>query len=228
MFNFWKKKNIKPQEPEAFNAWAFVDLKKEPVKISEPWTFAKHRLENGANDFGSAKGQKMYNSHLTKVQNQWVNPLQSVNSGYGNSQLSFYNYQNVNYFECYALAQDPLFNKIFNILSRTPFAKGGEVAGDLSAEEKQAIEAGAKKFRVWEEIVNAVRSNYVSGGCLLFMDFGLNNLEEPLNLKNLDMRDFRGFRHIDPINVVAIDVNTTEPAAWDYMKPSKWNVVLKL
>lgn len=48
-------------------------------------------------------------------------------------------YQPVNYYECYSLAQDPLFAKVFNALSETPFAKGGELAG-VAPEQKDTIE----------------------------------------------------------------------------------------
>lgn len=226
MLKFFKKKNKSPlSQPESFNAYAFADLKREPQQPSEPFTIAQYRLENGARDFGSGKGVKAYNSHKAKINNQWINPLQSVNSGYGNAQYAIYNYQNVNYFECYTLAQDPLFNKIFNILSNTPFAKGGTVSDELTPEEEDNLDKGIKKFKVLETMRNAVRSNYVCGGCLVYMDFGLDNLEEPLDFKKIDMRRFKGFRHIDPINVVAVKVNTSEPARWDYMKPEKWYVV---
>lgn len=222
---FRKKVKKASKKVPFFNAYAFADLKKEAQSPAEPFTFAKYRLENGAEDFGSAKGIKVYNSHLTKINNQWINPLQSINSGYGNSQYSIYNYQNVNYFECYTLAQDPLFNKIFNILSNTPFAKGGTVADELTPEEEDTLDKGIKKFNIVETLRRAVRSNYVCGGCLVYMDFGLDNLEEPLDLKSIDMHRFRGFRHIDPINVAAVTVNTSEPAKWDYMNPQQWYVV---
>lgn len=225
MLKFWKKKKTEIAQPESFNAYAFADLKQEAQQPAEPWTLAKYRLENGANDFGASKAIKVYNSHKTKINNQWINPLQSINSGYGNAQYSLYNYQNVNYFECYTLAQDPLFNKIFNILSTTPFSKGGHVVDELTPHEETAVEQGTKKFNVIETLRRAVRSNYVCGGCLVYMDFGLTDLEEPLDLKKIDMRRFKGFRHIDPINVVAVTVNTSEPARWDYMKPEKWYVV---
>lgn len=222
---WFKKKNIENKTPElGFNAAAFSGLEKVSTP-QEPVTLAKLRLEAGADDVGANRGRVLYDEHKTKVNNQWINPLQSVNSGYGNAQFSIYNYQNVNYFECYALAQDPMMNKIFNVLSETPFANGGEVVSELSEEELKTLDVANKKYNVHKLLVDAVRSNYVTGGCLIFMDFGDENLEEPLDLKNKDMRTFKGFRHIDPINVVAIDVNSSEPAKADYMKPNKWYVV---
>lgn len=187
---------------------------------------AKARLEGGAKDAGAGKGLRMYNAHLSRLQNQWINPLQSVNSGYGTAHASLFLYQPVNYYECYSLAQDPLFAKVFNVLSETPFAKGGELS-NLSAEEKDRAEEAASRFDLWQHLRAAVRSNYVTGGCLLYMDFGLSGreLEEPLDLNRMNIKRFRGFRHIDPINCVAVQVNTVNPAAGDYMQPSIWYVI---
>lgn len=220
---FKKKKEIK--KPEIIGINAFADLKKEESPICEPMTIAKQRLEGGAKDRFADRGIKAYNEHKVKVKNQWINPMQSINSGYGTAQTSYYNYQAVNYWECYSLAQDPLFNKIFNILSKTPFANGGEVVADFNDEQKEVLDKAIRKFDVYNRFIKALRSTYVSGGCMLLMDFGLDNLEEPLDLKKVDMRRFKGFIHIDPINLVAVDVNTYNPAARDYMQPSMWYVV---
>lgn len=221
----WFKKKINQVKKAVFNAEAFEITPKE-IKVSEPQTLAQYRLLNGAKDAGSAKGVKMYNAHKAKIQNQWINPLQSINSGYGNSQLSYYNYQAVNYYECYALAQDPLFNKIFNLLSNTPFANGGDVVADLSEKDAKLLDEASNKYKVIETITKCVRSNYVCGGCLLYLDFGDEyDLEEPLDLKKVDMDDFKGFRHIDPINITAVDVNTIDPSKADYMSPKIWYVI---
>lgn len=225
MFRFFKRK----QEKKAADNFALLAnmLKEEQAaSISEPWTLAKARLEGGAKDAGAGKGLRMYNAHLSRLQNQWINPLQSVNSGYGTAHASLFLYQPVNYYECYSLAQDPLFAKVFNVLSETPFAKGGELS-NLSAEEKDRVEEAASRFDLWQHLRAAVRSNYVTGGCLLYMDFGLSGreLEEPLDLNRMSMKRFRGFRHIDPINCVAVQVNTVNPAAGDYMQPSIWYVI---
>ena len=219
MFRFFKRK----QEKKAADNFALLAnmLKEEQaVSISEPWTLAKARLEGGAKDAGAGKGLRMYNAHLSRLQNQWIN------SGYGTAHASLFLYQPVNYYECYSLAQDPLFAKVFNVLSETPFAKGGELS-NLSAEEKDRVEEAASRFDLWQHLRAAVRSNYVTGGCLLYMDFGLSGreLEEPLDLNRMNIKRFRGFRHIDPINCVAVQVNTVNPAAGDYMQPSIWYVI---
>lgn len=227
---FWKNRKKLAEKAKSINYQMIMeDLQNEAIKkISEPWTFAQARLEGGADDIGAQKAVRLYNNHKTKLQNQWINPLQSVNSGFGNAQWSLFYYQPVNYYECYALSQDPIFAKVFNLLSETPFAKGGELAdNNLTPEQKDAIEDQAKKYHLWQHIRQAVRSEYVTGGCLLFLDFGQTpeELAEPLRLNNIDVRRFKGFRHIDPINCVAVNVNTVNPSQADYMKPSVWYVI---
>lgn len=219
---FFKKKI---QQVKEFFNWGAFASSKDSVSISEPKTLAQIRLQQGAKDIGADKGIKLYNSHQVKIKNQWINPLTSINTGFGSAQFAYYNYQDVNYWECYALAQDPLFNKIFNILSRTPFANDGMVSDDLSETEREKLQKGLLAFKVKENLEKAERSAFVAGGCLIYMDFGIENLEEPLDLEKVNMKDFKGFRRIDPINVTPVDVNTTQPADADYMNPKKWYVI---
>lgn len=237
MFKFLKRNSTAPTVPDTTPApasnkidfgWLVNVFKKQPGEFVEPWTLARARLEGKARDKGADAVRPMYNAHKTKVRNQWVNPLQSVNSGYSTVQMSFFLYQTVNYYECYALAQDPLFAKVFNLLSETPFSKGGEIVMPEGADiDRNALDVAVKKHDVWGHIVRGVRSSYVSGGCLVYMDFGLSpdELAKPLRLSNMDMRRFKGFRHIDPINVVALDVDTVNPVSADYMNPKQWYVI---
>lgn len=222
--NFFKKRQEKSPFTWLVNPDFFKRDKKD-LSVKEPLTLAQLRLTGGAKDLGAAYGIKMYNAHKVRLENQWVSPLQSVNSGYGTAQLAYYNYQNVNYWECYTLAQDPLMNKVFELLSKTPFSKGGEILSDESDFNRSALDKKANVFHLTEHLINAVRSSFVSGGCLIYLDFGLDNLAEPLDLSKMDMRRFKGFRHIDPVNVQAVEVNTINPAEHDYMKPKSWYVV---
>lgn len=62
---------------------------------------------------------------------------------------------------------------------------------------------------------------------MLFMDFGQSDAElrAPLDLKTMNMRRFKGFRHIDPISCVAVNVDTVNPSSADYMEPQTWYVI---
>lgn len=233
--SIFKKLFAKPEAPkETPQITKYGDLKAFMVKgadiqIQEPWTLAQARLEGRARDRGAEKGLALYKNHKTRVQNQWINPMTSTNSGYSAVQNSVYLYQTVNYYECYILAQDPIFTKAFNKLSKTPFSKGGELVlpEGMDPEQANQIEKAALKYHLWDEVREAVRSEYVTGGCLLYLDFGqdADELMEPLDLGRMNMRKFKGFRHIDPINVTAVDVNTVNPSAPDYMKPKLWYVI---
>lgn len=218
----------KKEEKKPMSDWGWLKMifgNKDSESICEPQTIALKRLEGKAQDIDSSKALKMYNSHKAKIKNQWVNPYQSINTGNGTAQLSVYNYQTVNYYECYALAQDPLFTRIFNILTDSVFAKGGKIE-DLSDDEWDRLQQVGKKYNLENIIRECRRSSLVSGGCLLYLDFGEEmDLEEPLDLKKVDMNQFKGFRRIDPINCVAVEVNTVNPSEKDYMEPEKWYIV---
>ena len=233
MFKLFKKRTAPvatPEKPKAIdwtNMWqSFINA--QNAEIREPMTLAQMRLDGQAKDRGAIKGMRMYNEHKAKLQNQWVNPLQSVNSGFGNAQFAYYNYQTVNYFQCYQLAQDPLFTKVFNMLSNTPFSKGGQLTQPEGADlDEDAIEKAADRYHLWEEIRSAVRSSYVAGGCLVYLDFGQSEEErgQPLRLRKANMRKFVGFKHIDAINITAVNVNTIDPTRQDYMRPDMWYVI---
>ncbi len=187
-------------------------------------------MERKCNDYGSKRAIELYARHKYKLENQWINPLQGINSGLGTANLSLYNYQTVDFVECSFLAQDPLMNNIFDILSTTPLSKGGKLKiigyDDNNESLITEIEQLALKYKVKDTLEKAIRSCFVYGGCLIYLDYdGLdNNLEEPLDLNRINGNSFRGFRHIDPILCSALDVNTIEVAKEDYMEPNKWSI----
>lgn len=227
MFNFFKR-NKTQEIKEEIKEKPFVysngeSLKEKPLVLQEPFTLAKYRLENGAKDIGATKAKTMLDNHKVRLSNQWFNPSISVNSGWGTIQHSLYNYQNVNYYECMMLAQDPLMNKILNILSETPFKKGGKLVGvDVEQEEVDRIN---KKYKIQETMIKALKESFMCGGCLVYLDFGIDeNLEEKLDLSKINLKDFKGFRIINPLNCGAVEVNTYNPTKADYMKPEKWYI----
>jgi phage-related protein (TIGR01555 family) len=226
-FNFFRKKKEEPKKEKEYIFFSDGStFKEDNIKLEEPFTLAKHRLEHGAKDKDYLVACKMYNNHKTKLNNQWFNPSMSVNSGWGTIQHSLYNYQNVNYYECMLLSQDPLMAKILNLLSDTPFKKGGKIAGNYSKEELEDFEKLAKYWKIEDIFKKALKESFACGGCLVYLDFGLNeNLSEPIDLKNINLRRFKGFRLIQAINCSAVDVNTFDPTKEDYMKPKKWYVV---
>lgn len=122
--------------------------------------------------------------------------------------------------------QDPLMNKVLNILSDTPLSKGGFIKDDnLTAEQINQTEELINKYKINDLLKYSLKNSFGLGGCLIYMDFGLEDLEEPLDLTRQDTRKFKGFKVIEPINITAINTNTSEPAKQNYMEPESWYVV---
>ena len=203
-----------------------ASINSKSITVKEPDTIANYFLENSENN-------SKYAQHKLKLQNQWINPVQGINSGLGTANLSFFNYQTVNYIECGLLAQDPLMNNIIEILTVTPLSKAGNIKifddnsneidnEDLRNKIKNHL---MKKYDFIYTIEKAVRSSFIYGGCLIYLDYGDKNyLETPLNLKNTDLTKFKGFKVIDPILCSAVEVNTFDPSKTDYMEPTKWYI----
>lgn len=250
--NFFKRK--KKAEPEKKIDWAAIAAGEETRELTEqdfhdffsaifaePMTDAAIRLKEGASDYGAKRGIRTYNEHLKSVDtwsrsavaiserrintsNQWINGAQSVNAGFSTAQLSYYLFQVVNYYDCMIQAQDPLMSKVLSILSETPFSKGGYIE-NLDKDEADAVMDEADRLGIFRKLVKAIRSMECVGGCLIYMQTDDEDLTQPLDLSTYDVRNIKDFIHIDPINVAATVVNTSEPAKADYMQPSIWYII---
>lgn len=199
---------------------AMGQIKPKGLEFKEPWTIAKARLENGNKDYGYQHSIKLYNEHKVKLENQWQNSFQSINAGFGTANLTFYNYQVVDYVECGFLAQDPLMNNIFNILSSIPFSKGGTIQND-DVNLVNELEEIAKNYKIFKVLEKAIKTTFIFGGCLIFKDYGLNDLDQPLKSKNLKLKRFV---IIEPINIAPLTTNTAEVGRADYMEPEYYSI----
>jgi|GEM_PF-2744785 len=247
---FKRKKKVEEKKP--FVNWESVLTQSEAVSFEDaerflagifktPETNAAIRLQGNADDYGMTTVRAYNDKQAVKNEawgafavsaitsrarssNQWINVPQSVNAGFSTAQLSYYLFQTVNYYDCMMQAQDPLMTKVLTILSETPFSKGGKIANKDKEEADKILDAVEKK-KLTRKLVKAIRSMYAVGGCLLYLQTNDADLTKPLDLKSRNMNDIADFVHIDPINVTAINVNTSEPAKADYMNPSIWYVV---
>ena len=247
--NFFRKKKKTEEKAVKEIDWsaAAVELPADDVHalfsgiFAEPQTNATVRLEEGAADYGAKRGVRSFNEHKErlfawnrvatsvaerrfKADNQWINVGQSVNAGFSNAQLSYYLFQVVNYYDCMIQAQDPLMSKVLSILSETPFSKGGYIENLDKDKAKEVLDAAERKG-VIRKLVKALRSAECVGGCLIYLQTEDEDLSEPLDLSTYDVRQIKDFIHIDPINVAATLVNTSEPAKADYMEPEIWYVI---
>ncbi len=245
-------KRKKKEEKKPFVSWESVLMNDEAVSFDDaerflagifktPETNATIRLQGNAGDYGMTTVRAYNDKQAVKNEtwgafavsaitsrarssNQWINVPQSVNAGFSTAQLSYYLFQSVNYYDCMLQAQDPLMAKVLTILSETPFSKGGKIANKDKEEADKILDAAEKK-KLTRKFVKAIRSMYAVGGCLLYLQTDDADLTKPLDLNSRNMNDITDFVHIDPINVTAINVNTSEPAKSDYMDPSVWYVV---
>lgn len=245
-------KRKKKEEKKPFVSWESVLMNDEAVSFDDaerflagvfktPETNATIRLQGNADDYGMTTVRAYNDKQAVKNEawgafavsaitsrarssNQWINVPQSVNAGFSTAQLSYYLFQSVNYYDCMLQAQDPLMAKVLTILSETPFSKGGKIANKDKDEADKILDAAEKK-KLTRKFVKAIRSMYAVGGCLLYLQTNDSDLTKPLDLKSRNMNEITDFVHIDPINVTAINVNTSEPAKSDYMNPSVWYVV---
>lgn len=245
-------KRKKKEEKKPFVSWESVLMNDEAVSFDDaerflagvfktPETNATIRLQGNADDYGMTTVRAYNDKQAVKNEawgafavsaitsrarssNQWINVPQSVNAGFSTAQLSYYLFQSVNYYDCMLQAQDPLMAKVLTILSETPFSKGGKIANKDKEEADKILDAAEKK-KLTRKFVKAIRSMYAVGGCLIYLQTNDADLTKPLDLKTRNMNDITDFVHIDPINVTAISVNTSEPAKSDYMNPSVWYVV---
>lgn len=236
IFNLFRKKDstsTSTSSPKGYDSYYYSSLSNDnKFSVAEPKTIASFALDNAVS-IKNSKIQSIYSKHKTKLSNQWINPIQGINSGLGSANLSFFNYQVVNYTECGYLAQDPLMNNIFDILSTTPFSKEGTVKilddNFNVVNDPELLNAinlvVLRKFKIFEILERAVKESFIYGGCLLYLDYGETDyLETPLEFEKIDLKKFRGFKLIEPILCAAIDVNTYNPVAKDYMEPNLWYI----
>lgn len=222
---FKKKQPVETKKEYIFVGDVMNNLNNQQNKqlvYAEPWTIAKARLENGNKDYGYSQSIKLYNEHKVKLGNQWQNAFQNINAGYGTANLTFYNYQVVDYVECGFLAQDPLMNNVFNILSSIPFSKGGSIKHENTQLIKE-LEDKIKEFKIYKELEKAIKATLIFGGCLIFKDFGLTNLTQKLTYsKGMSLKRFV---YVEPVNIAPLNVNSAEVLKADYMEPEYYNVV---
>lgn len=109
--------------------------------------------------------------------------------------------------------------------------KGGE---DSDAETvKKLQDAQESKYHLRRLFNQAAATTGFMGGCLIFIDTGVEdkNLELPLKLNNECAEIEKGkpirFQVIDPINVSPGEYNADRPLEPDYMKPKYWWVLGK-
>lgn len=221
---FKRKKEIQYVYVDNSNKKTSINEEKKIFNFGEPFTYARAYLESKAKEDKKNIAIKAYNEQKVKTNNQWINVNQGINSGVGTANYSFYNYQIINYVECGFLAQDPLMNNIFNILSSIPLSKGGTIQSE-DTELVDLLYEKIKEYKIYQLLEQALKTTLIFGGCLIFKDYGLKDTNIDLNQQNIKNLKLKGFQIIEPINICPLDVNTTDCAKENYMEPERYYVI---
>ncbi|MDL2315499.1 DUF1073 domain-containing protein [Desulfovibrio sp. OttesenSCG-928-A18] len=113
---------------------------------------------------------------------------------------------------------------------------------DLSSDSKDgdagnddiliSVKGAIKKFKLRDVFHRAVSLTQYFGGCLIFIDTGVNDpemLKKPLDISNksgeLGPGRLRGFTVIEPVNVSPGHFNSTNPLSREYFEPGSWWVL---
>lgn len=102
--------------------------------------------------------------------------------------------------------------------------------GDDS-DEKKAIEEAMIDYRVREIFHKGAEFDGYFGGCLIFIDTGVDGkqLLTPLDIsdKSAELKNFKRFTIIEPINVFPGNYESTDPLSPRYFVPDTWWVLGK-
>lgn len=106
--------------------------------------------------------------------------------------------------------------------------KDGETEED---DEVKIIKDMFQKHQIRELFNRAIRANEVFGGCMIFIDTGASDDEllMPLHIAEWseEIKRFRRFQLIEPINVFPGVYNSIDPTKKDYFEPQTWFVLGK-
>lgn len=96
----------------------------------------------------------------------------------------------------------------------------------VTEEEVQALIKLDQKHKGQALFRKALTEQLFSGGCLVFIDVGDENLEAPLELDpvSIPKGSLRGFRIVEPMNCYAMGYNAYDPLAENYFVPQYWNI----
>lgn len=183
------------------------DNKKSNFKIQLPKTLVKHEI---------------------KFSNSIENYFGGINNGAGNSNDTFFKFENIRYDYCMVLsAQVPLISTILKKIADCPFNKGYKIKG-TTQEETLKIKRLIEEFEIIKRIKECINQINTFGGSLLYLDFGKPSedfLRSPLNLEEVDINDFRGIKAIEPYYIGITKVNGVDIASQSYQEPEYWNVL---
>lgn len=177
----------------------------------------------------STKSLKKARINDIAVANQWVNPNLAMNSGNSQIQKTTFINKYVNFWECAATANDPIFVRLFRLLTEQTLHEGYELferGSDSPDEEvKKEIE---KTFNLESVQREAMELSFSVGGCLVYLDTEESDPERLVQpITEAEYKAIKRFTPISPLMLGARKVNSSDPTREDYMKPEMWFVAGK-
>lgn len=177
----------------------------------------------------STKKLKQIRINDIAVANQWVNPNLAMNSGNSQIQKTAFINKYVNFWECAATANDPIFVRLFRLLTEQTLHEGYELferGSDTPNDEvKKEIEKAYDLESVQRE---AMELSFSVGGCLVYLDTEESDPERLAKpMTEAEYKAIKRFTPISPLMLGAREVNSTDPTRENYMRPEKWFVAGK-
>lgn len=99
--------------------------------------------------------------------------------------------------------------------------------GNETGDKLKRLREACEEYRLRDLFNNAVRWNELFGGCMLYIDTGTQDPQDllyPLYVSRLssDLKNFKGFTLIEPVNTFPGVYNSIDPKAKNYFEPDTW------
>lgn len=214
-----KSKQPKNKQPNYKKAISSLNVKTYDTAL-------KH-MEINLNEIEGAK----YNN---RVYDGWYNHIASVGTHNSLMQHSYYINNRVGYQELCMLSTDDMMNNAIQTITRECLNKWGEIKItdsniDISQQEDliNKINIRFKELNFNNIIYEAIQKSLIYGGVGIYLNFGDDvDISTPLVTKKEFMINNR-IKHlkvVEPYLFAPNQLNTINPLAEDFMKPTEWYI----
>lgn len=160
----------------------------------------------------------------------WANHAAHINCNASLAQYTRFESQRLSYNQCAALCSDTIINKAINTLSKDIIGNRGRFTILEPVENAQEVITKLEQYldtlEFWTVMKDAIEKTLIYGGCIIFMDLGMGNLEAslPYQASTFKSTPLSRLKVIEPWNFVPEVVDITNPLSKYYMAPMKWHV----
>lgn len=177
--------------------------------------------------------QKIFDNWKDRFNDEWVNPISSINSNNSITQYNEYILNRLSYAECSHLACDTIINNALEKFTNSLISKWGEIIipndvelGMDNQELIEKIEKRAKELKLFDKVRNLIHTSLTYGKGDMFIDVNSNDLSKPLYKTNkvFKTNKIQNLQVIPPYTMGAVNVETMNVLDKDYMKPKVWYI----